>query len=106
MTLWDKVKKYMGEGVDVLKEGASIVAEKTGELAKIGKIKMEIMNLNKKINSCFNEIGGKLYHLKVEGKQDEISSDVRINELVEEIKKLEEEVKNKEEQLNEIKSKE
>lgn len=106
MALWDKVKKYMEEGVDVLKEGASVVAEKTGELAKIGKIKMEIMNLNRKINNCFNEIGGKLYHLKVEGKQDEINSDARISKLVEEIKKLEEEVKDKEEQLSKVKSKE
>jgi uncharacterized protein (UPF0335 family) len=105
MTLWEKVKKYMEEGLEVVKEGATVVAEKTGELAKVGKIKMEIMNLNKKINNCFNEIGGKVYHLKLEGKQDEINSDSRINELIEEIKRLEQEVKDKEEKMKEVKSK-
>lgn len=106
MTLWEKVKKYTEEGVEVLKEGASVVAEKTGELARIGKIKMEIMNLNRKINNYFSEIGGRLYHLKVEGKQDEINNDLNINEIVEKIRKLEEEVKNKEEQLAKVKAKE
>ncbi|MDI6785182.1 MAG: hypothetical protein QMD92_00580 [bacterium] len=106
MTLWEKVKKYTEEGVEILKEGALVVAEKTGELAKVGKTKIEIMNLNKKINSSFNEIGGKLYHLKIENKQEEINGDARINELVEEIKKLEEEIKSKEEQLSKVKSEE
>ncbi|MBU1153845.1 hypothetical protein KKB84_07780 [bacterium] len=105
VTLWEKVKKCLADGVEVLKEGTSIVAEKSSELAKIGKIKVEIINLNRKINNCFNEIGGRFYHLKIEDKQEEINNDNKINELVEEIKKIEEKVKDKEEQIDKLKNK-
>ncbi len=61
--LWDDIAKTIREGVDT-------VVEKTEELTKIGKIKIDILNIKRNVQKNFSELGGRVYHLITAKKRD------------------------------------
>lgn len=96
-TLWDKVKKNISEWYGV-------AYDKTDELAKIGKKKLEIAGINRAIEKHMTELGGKVYDLiAVQNKIEDIAKDQRVKDLIDEIKKLEEHLKLKESEIEAIK---
>lgn len=97
-SLWEDITRTIREGVDT-------VVEKTEELTKIGKIKVDIINIKRNIEKNFAEMGGKTYHLIVEEKKNQIAKDKEINELVECIKLLENELEEKKKDLEKVKRK-
>ena len=54
--LWEDIKKK-------LKEGVTVAAEKTEEYTKIGKVKVEILNINRNIDKTFTNLGREVYTL-------------------------------------------
>ncbi|MFQ5651610.1 MAG: hypothetical protein ACE5IY_16865 [bacterium] len=97
-TLWDDIAKTIREGVDT-------VVEKTEELTKIGKIKVDIINLKRSVDKNFSELGGKVYHLILDGNKTQIASDSDVKEIVERVKKLEAQLDEKNEALERVKTK-
>jgi len=91
-TLWDDIAKTIREGVDS-------VVEKTEELTKIGKAKVEIINIKRNIEKHFAELGGKVYQLIVEEKQTKIASNTDVKNIINLVKELEKELKAKEAEL-------
>ena len=63
--LFDKikkdVKKGIEEGIAVVKEGASVVSEKMGELTAEGKRQYKMFDLKAKIQSQMTVLGGRAY---------------------------------------------
>lgn len=97
-TLWDKVKKN-------LVDWYGTAYEKTDELARVGKKKIEITGVNRAIERHLSELGGRVYDMIVEqGKSGVIAKDTRVKELVEEVRGLEEELKKKELEIEAIKA--
>ncbi len=96
--LWDDIAKTLREGVDT-------VVEKTGELTKIGKIKIDILNIKRNVQKNFAELGGRVYHLITTKKETAISADKEANEIIECIKILEKELDDKKSELEKVKSK-
>ncbi len=96
--LWDDIAKTIREGVDT-------VVEKTGELTKIGKIKIDILNIKRNVEKNFSELGGRVYHLSTKEKKTAISTDKEANEIIECIKILEKELDDKKSALEKVKSK-
>ena len=96
-SLWEKVKK----GVSA---GASIAAEKAGELSRIGKMKLDIAGVNRDINKTFTELGGIAYHLLSEESAPVIADQEEIKQLVEQLKMLELDLQAKEAELETIRS--
>ncbi len=96
--LWDDIAKTIREGVDS-------VVEKTEELTKIGKTKVDIMNIKRNVEKNFSELGGKVYHLIIEEKKTQITSDKDVKEIIDCIKILEKELQDKNVELKNIKSK-
>lgn len=96
--LWDDIAKTLREGVDT-------VVEKTGELTKIGKIKIDILNIKRNVQKNFSELGGRVYQLIAKEKKTEISTDKEAKEIVECIKILEKELDDKKSELEKVKSK-
>ena len=93
--LWKKIKKSVIEG-------ATYAAEKTEELTKLGKAKIEILNIKRKISSKFTELGGITYGaIKEKNVDKEIKSD-SVKSLVEAVEKLEKELEAKEKQYEEL----
>jgi len=96
--LWDDIAKTIREGVDT-------VVEKTEKLTKIGKIKIDILNIKRNVDKNFSELGGRVYHLITKEKMAEISADKDAREIIECIKILEKELDDKKSELEKIKSK-
>jgi hypothetical protein len=95
--LWDDIAKNIREGIDT-------VVEKTEELTKMGKIKVDIINVKRNIEKNFSELGGRVYHIIVEENSTKIAGDQEVKELIECIKILEKELDIKNEELNNVKS--
>ena len=96
-TLWDKVKKN-------LVDWYGTAYEKTDELARIGKKKIEVAGVNRAIEKHLSELGGKVYDLiEVQGKGGVIAKDSDVSRLVGEIRDLEEQLKSKEQEIEAIK---
>jgi hypothetical protein len=98
-SLWDDIAKTIKEGVDT-------VVEKTEELTKIGKIKVDILNIKRNIEKNFTELGGRVYHVVVEEKKTQVAGDKEVKDIIESIKLLERELQRKKEELDNIRKKE
>ena len=96
--LWGKIKKSVIEG-------ASYAAEKTEELTKLGKLKIKILNVKRKISGQFSELGSITFEaIKAETVEKELASDT-VKALIETIKELESELETKEKQYDELSKK-
>lgn len=97
--LWDDIAK-------TIRDGVGTVVEKTEELTKIGKIKVDILNIKRNVDKNFSELGGRVYHLIVEDNKTQISGDKEVKEIIECVKILENELNEKKSELRNIKNKE
>jgi len=96
--LWSKVKKNLVEWYET-------AYDKTDELARIGKKKVEITGLNRSIEKHFTEMGGRVYDLIVEKghRGNKTADDEVVQRIVAEVRGLEEDLKRKEEEIESIK---
>ncbi len=95
--LWGKLKKS-------LKDGLEVVAEKTQEVGQIGKVKLEIMGIKRRIAKQFTELGGKVYHLYKEDNVKDLSDRDDVKAIVGLVSSLEQDLSDKEKELEEISS--
>jgi len=97
-TLWNKVKKNLVDWYET-------AYDKTDEMARIGKKKVEITGLNRSIEKHFSEMGGRLYDLIVEQghRGNRTADDDVLLRLVTDVKELEKRLRQKEEEIESIK---
>ena len=96
-SLWEKVRKNLVEWYDV-------AYEKTDELARIGKKRIEMAGINRTIEKHLAELGGRVYDLiEQQQQQTGIAQDEKVADLIEEIKRIEEQLHQKEEEIERIK---
>ena len=84
------VKKGIEEGIAAVKEGASVVSEKMGELTAEGKRQYKMFDLKAKIQSQMTELGGRAYDVLDSKKSP--AADSRVKAVYAKIKKLEEQL--------------
>lgn len=94
-TAWNKIKKSMSDGYKNL-------SEKTGEMAQLGRLKIEMIALKRDIEKAFVELGGRVYHGLEEKHDDDILADLRIKNLVKDIKSLEIKLKTLEKKVEQV----
>jgi len=87
--LWQKIKKSVVEGV-------TAAAEKTEEYTKIGKVKIDILNIKRKISKSFTELGGVTYEAIKGDTLGEALKTEKVHELITSIEKLESELESRE----------
>ena len=92
----DSVQKNM-------KEIFQIAAIKTEEMTKLGKVRVEILGINRRIEKQLLELGGKVYHYLEEEKDKDISKKDDILRALELVKSLKEELDEKNKELDKIK---
>jgi len=91
-TLWHKVKK-----------GFILAVEKSDELTRMGKLKMDIVGTHRNIKKNFEELGGRIYELTKTGRRKKsVTEDEGVSKLMKNIKKLEKELTQKEKQLDKL----
>ncbi len=97
-TLWNRVKKNLVDWYEM-------AYDKTDEMARIGKKKVEITGLNRSIEKHFSEMGGRVYDLIVEQghRGNRTADDDAVQRLIAEVKELESRLRQKEEEIESIK---
>jgi len=100
-TLWDRVRKNLIEWYEV-------ASDKTEEVARVGRRKIEMTGINRSIEKRMVELGGRVYDLiSVEGHRgNRTADDEKVRKLVDEIGRLEKELGIKEEEIRDIREKE
>lgn len=100
-TLWDRVRKNLIEWYEV-------ASDKTEEVARVGRRKIEMTGINRSIEKRMVELGGRVYDLiSVEGHRgNRTADDEKVRKLVDEIGRLEKELEIKEEEIRDIREKE
>lgn len=91
-SLWDDFKK-------VVQDGMRVVVSKTEEYTQIGKIKLEMIQLQHGLKHAYQELGKEVYSRMVKTKRASLSKDTQVRSLIEKIQKLEQELKDKEKEL-------
>ncbi len=94
--LWDKIKKN-------LVDSFSIAIDKTEELTSVGRLKLEILQLEHRLDEKYAQLGRYIYRKMAESPED-ILSDSQLKELRKEVKELEAQLNEKEKELCRIKA--
>lgn len=84
-TMWEKIKKG-------LKDGAALSVEKIDQYTKVGKLKIEEMAANRKIDRNYMDIGERVFDLVEEGKGSEAGDDLTVKKAISNIKELKDEL--------------
>jgi peptidoglycan hydrolase CwlO-like protein len=91
MNFWTKVRddlqKGVGEGIAMVKEGASVVKKKAEELTEEGKRRYQLYELKTKVHKEISELGGTVYDLSEKVKNPMLNDKVKV--IKARIKKLE-----------------
>ena len=86
-----------------VKDGISVVTDRTDEYAKIGRIKVDIAGINHNISKLFSELGGRVYHIYSTEKQPRVLKDAEVADLLERIKAQEDKLRKNEAEIKRIK---
>jgi chromosome segregation ATPase len=82
------IRKITTGVADVIAEGAGVIAEKSEEAARIGKLKLELPRLKMRIHNLLVEIGEQVAHLDFE-KEADLGKNAAIRGLAEQVCELE-----------------
>lgn len=93
MSFWEKVSKDVQES---LKEGLTVLKQKTGELTEEGKRKYKVFDLKHKVHKEMAELGALVYGLSGSGSNP--MGDASVQSAIDHIKALEEQITEIEEQ--------
>ena len=86
-----------------IKEGITTVADKTDELTKIGRLKVEIMGVKRNIEKKFTELGGRVYHAITVDKVANVGDDDEVKRLISELDELEKKLSYKNAEIENVK---
>lgn len=86
----------------MFKKGVSVVAKKTDEYTKIGKIKVDIISIKREIDKNYTQLGNKVYQLMVLENNSKIASNEEIKVIADAIKALNEKLDQKKEELETV----
>ncbi|MBC8180806.1 hypothetical protein H8E88_06745 [candidate division KSB1 bacterium] len=95
MSFWDDLSK-------VFKRGVSVVAKKTDEYTKIGKLKVDIIGIKRDIDKQFNALGANVYRLIVEENNTKVASNEEVKEILDKVKELNGNLDDKKEELEKV----
>ena len=74
-SLWDDIKKKVQEGV-------AVAADKTDELRKIGKVKVDIIGVKRSLDTGYKDLGMAVHDFISSGKKGDLKQDSKVKELV------------------------
>jgi len=91
-SFWESVK--IG-----FKDGIHVAAEKTEEITRVGRIKLDIIGLDRRIDSLYNELGKIVYNLIEEEQAEKLHTHPQLQSKLSEISQLNKELKAKQDEL-------
>ncbi len=95
MSFWDKIqedlKKNFQEGLEIFREGSSVVTDTLGKFTDEGKKKYKVFNLNMKVQEDFAKLGGAIYDL-IEKKSKNPLANKQVKSIIARINKMENQI--------------
>jgi uncharacterized protein Yka (UPF0111/DUF47 family) len=95
MSFWDKIqddlKKNLQEGLEIFKEGSSVVTDTLEKFTEEGKKKYKIFNLNMKVQEDFAKFGGEIYDLIAKKSKNPLGNK-KVKSILAKINKLEKQI--------------
>ena len=92
MSFWDKIqddlKKNLQEGLEIFKEGSSVVTDTLEKFTEGGKKKYKTFNLNMQVQEDFAKLGGEIYDLIAKKSKNPLGNK-KVVVLMNKIKKME-----------------
>jgi hypothetical protein len=95
-SLWENIRKGVTEFY-------ASAAEKTDELAKVGVRKLDIVGVRRNIAHEMADLGGRVYHMIVEERNNAIAEDPEVRGYIDSVKRLEVFLQEKEQEIENIK---
>jgi len=95
-SMWEDLKK-------TVKQGFSTAAAKTEEYTKIGKAKLDMMNLNKSLNNTFQELGLEAYTQITGGGKGLNAQNPKVKGFIDKIGQIKQSIQEKEAEVEAIK---
>lgn len=95
--LWDDVK-------NAIVDGYVYASDKAEEMTQIGRAKVEILKLNRKIAQLSGQMGGRVFELYEKDEVDSIGDDETIRESVEKIRSYRREIATWEQEIEKAKA--
>lgn len=96
MPVWEDLTK-------MVKKGVSVVAKKTDEYTRIGKIKVDILGIKHDIEKQNLELGKKVYQLLVDEKDTKIATNLEIKNIIDKASEFNAKLKEKYDELDAVK---
>jgi hypothetical protein len=93
---WENIKK-------TVKGELSDAAATTNKYLKIGKVKLDVMNIHNSLNNTFKELGSEVYNQITGEIQGDIRQNPKVKSLIEKVNQLKESVKDDELKIEGIK---
>jgi hypothetical protein len=94
-TTWEKIRKNIGSTFRSL-------SEKTGEITRIGRLKLEIVAVKRDIEKAFIEVGGRVFQSFEKKQTGSILSETEILDLIEGIRKKQSRLQDLEKEIEQI----
>jgi len=95
MSFWDKIqddlKKNLQEGLEIFKEGSSVVTDTLEKFTEEGKKKYKTFNLNMKVQEDFAKLGGEIYDLIAKKSKNPLGNK-KVKSIIAKINKLEKDI--------------
>jgi len=95
---------FFDDLANAFKKGVGVLAKKTDEYTKIGKIKVDLIVIKRDIEKKTLELGGKTYQLLIEVKDPKIAANDEIKQIKNSIQDLEEQLKAKKKELDDVRA--
>ena len=95
MSFWDKIqedlKKNIQEGLEIFREGSSVVTDTLEKFTEGGKKKYKTFNLNMQVQEDFAKLGGEIYDL-ISKKSKNPLGNKKVKSIIAKINKKEKEI--------------
>ncbi|MBN1540500.1 hypothetical protein JW992_00005 [candidate division KSB1 bacterium] len=88
---------------DGLRDGIDFIVDKTDEMSKIGKLKIDMLSTKRNIEKLFTELGGDVYEKLSGRKKVDLQTDEGIKKMIADIKELEKSLDEKKNEIKKIK---
>lgn len=93
---------FLDDLANLFKKGVSVVAKKTDEYTKIGKIKVDIIGIKRDIDKKFNELGGKTFQLIAEENNSKVAANEEVKTIISDVKNLNQKLEEKRKELDRV----
>jgi hypothetical protein len=93
---------FMDDLSNMFKKGVAVVAQKTDEYTRIGKIKVDIIGIKRDLDKRYLELGSKVYQMIVDQNNTKIATNEEVKMSIEQLKDLNNKLEQKRVELDQV----